>query len=431
MLKRHGQLGSQRWHAAFDSGPVLSSRSRALWHLMLVIAACASATGPAAGQTTYETRHYRIVSDLDRALTLDLAARADAMYAEYARRLVDFAPPSDTVAGRFELRLFDRRRDYLMLTGDRFSNSGGIFMPGRNILAAYLEEQGRDSLRRTLQHEAFHQFAYTNISPNLPSWLDEGLSQIFEEAIFVDGRFQLGEVPPRRVRQLRHDLDRGGLMAFRTLMSMSKEQWHLNLRDQQAAATLYNQSWAMVHFLVFAPESRDAKQFRYRGRLIDWLRRIHAGEEPNEAFTRSFSDNIEGFEKLFNAFARDLEATPQARAVEHQTVLADLLIELYNRGRTFDTLPKFREEIVRGRYRIHYTKGSIQWSTAEDPSVYFADLRGRPYKGDQLKFERNPDAPLPDLVCVPADSLPMRTRFYRSDGKVERETLVEPPPRRR
>lgn len=400
--------------------------------LVGLIAACLLlAALPAGGQTTYDTRHYRIVSDLDPALTLDLAARADAMYEEYARRLIDFAPPAESEAARFEIRLFDRRRDYLMLTGDRFSNSGGIFMPGRNILAAYLEEQGRDSLRRTLQHEAFHQFAYTNISPNLPSWLDEGLSQIFEEGIFVNGRFQLGEVAPRRVRQLQHDLREGRLSPFRTLMGMSKEQWHLNLRDQQAAATLYNQSWAMVHFLIFAPDPRDGRAFRYRPLLIDWLRRIHAGEDPNEAFTRSFSDNIEGFQERFLEFARRLDATPQARAVEHQTVLADLLIELHNRGRTFETAAKFRDEIVRGRYRIHYTKGSIQWSTAIDPSVYFADLRGRPYKADQLRFDRNRDAPLPDLVCAPDDSLPMRTRFYLTDGKVERETLVEPPARRR
>src|SRR5262245_19751392 len=87
----------------------------------------------AAGEMlTAESRHYTILSDLDRDLTVDLGRRADAMYEEYSRRLSDFAP-SDSSA-RYEIRLFEQRSDYLKLTGDRFSNTGGIFMSGRNLL---------------------------------------------------------------------------------------------------------------------------------------------------------------------------------------------------------------------------------------------------------------------------------------------------------
>ena len=60
-------------------------------------------------------------------------------------------------------------------------NTGGVFMSGRNLLASFLGDLGRDSLRRTLQHEAFHQFAHTVISPDTPVWLNEGLAQVFEE----------------------------------------------------------------------------------------------------------------------------------------------------------------------------------------------------------------------------------------------------------
>jgi len=374
---------------------------------------------------TYESRHYTIISDLDRGMTLDIGRRADAMYEEYSRRLSDFAPPAD--APRFEIRLFDRKREYLKLTGDRFTNTGGIFMSGRNILAAYIEEQGAENLRRTLQHEAFHQFAFTNISPNIPVWLNEGLAQVFEEGIFTGKGFQLGEVAPRRVRQLQYDVKEKRLTPFRTFLAMTDQQWQASLRDRALAATNYNQGWAMVHFLIF---SQKEGKFLYRENLVDWLRRIHAGEDPTEAFTRAFSDNIDGFQTRFAEFARKLESTPQARAVEHQTVLADLLIELRNRGQTFETVPQFRDEIVRGRYRIQYTKGQIQWQTADDPSIYFADLSGKPYSTNELFFETNRDGALPDLVARPMTTLPLRTRFYRLDGKIERETLVEPAKRR-
>jgi len=410
-----------------------SLRSSALFHnftaaATLGVAIGASIAAPAvsrAGPASYESKHYTITSDLDRDLTIDIGRRADAMYDEYARRLSDFTPPAG--APRFELRLFDRKRDYLKLTGDRFSNTGGIFMSGRNILAVYVEEQGIESMRRTLQHEAFHQFAYTNVSPNLPVWLNEGLAQVFEEGIFTGKGFQLGEIPPRRVRQLQYDVNEKRLTPFRTFLALTDEQWQASLRDRSLAATHYNQSWAMVHFLVFA--ERNGK-YLYRNNLVDWLRRIHNGEEASEAFKQAFSDNVEGFQSRFAEFARSLEPTPQARAVEHQTVLADLLIELRNRGKKFDTVQQFRDEVVRGRYRIQYSKGNIQWQTAEDPLVYFSDLSGKPYGPKELFFSPSRDGVLPDLIARPATTLPLATRFYRLDGKIERETLVEPARRR-
>ena len=409
-------------------------RRLAVLVVLLVLCVCAALSprvflpSALAARTTYESRHYTIVSDLDRELTLDLATRADAMYEEYARRLADFSPPGGPPQ-RFELRLFQRRSDYLALAGNRFINSGGIFLPGRNLLAAYLEEQGRDNLRRVLQHEAFHQFAHTNISPNLPNWLNEGLAQVFEEAIFVNGQFLLGEIPPRRHRQLEYDMQQKRLIPFRTLLTMSHQDWQQAMRDEELTSTIYNQSWAMVHFLIFATDPRQPKVPLYRAQLIEWLRRMHVGEEPNEAFAAAYSDNIEGFQSRFVEWARSMKPTPQACVAEHQQVLADLLRELYGK-RTFKSVAEFRQEIVARSYRIHYTHGSIKWTTADNPSIYFADLRGRAYRAEQLTFEPRPGAPLPDLVCRPDDCLPMRTRFHLIDGKVERETLVEPPARR-
>ena len=78
----------------------------------------------------------------------------------------------------------------------------GVFMPHRRLLAAFVEGVGRDGVRRTLQHEAFHQFAHETFGPNVPVWLDEGLAQVFEEAVWTGNGFVVGQVPPRRVRQL-------------------------------------------------------------------------------------------------------------------------------------------------------------------------------------------------------------------------------------
>jgi len=178
--------------------------------IKLVFSLCAlcalwliTSSARAADLDILDTQHYRIHTDLDHQLAQDLGRRMEAMYAQYSTRLSAFS-----VAGipRFEVYIFQHHADYEQLVGDRFDNTGGIFIAHRNILAAFLEGQGRDGLRRTLQHEAFHQFAYSAIGPNLPVWLNEGLAQIFEEGIWTGKNFVIGQVPPRRLRQLEYDL---------------------------------------------------------------------------------------------------------------------------------------------------------------------------------------------------------------------------------
>jgi hypothetical protein len=373
-----------------------------------------------------DSKHYRIHTDLDPRFAEELATRLDSMYEQYAHRLSEFRAGAD--GKTFEVYIFAKRADYMRLTGNRFPNTGGVFMPARNLLAAFLEGQGRDALRRTLQHEAFHQFAHTALSPDLPLWLNEGMAQYFEEGIWTGQYFAIGQVPPRRVRQLQEDMKAQRLLPFRTFMSLTHEEWGQNLtRDAERGATQYNQAWAMVHFLVHANNGREP----YRPRLIQLLKMIHGGAEPDVAFREAFSDNIEGFQQRFVEWARTLAPTPEANMLERQDVLADLLTALEERGERFDELAEFRMAVVTGGYRLHYTKGRIKWQTAADPLLYFSDLDGRPFRKDELYFERRAGAPLPDVVCRPADGIQLRTRFHEAGGNsIEHEVLVQPTARR-
>jgi hypothetical protein len=382
------------------------------------------APGVASAQMrTTETAHYIVHTDVDPELAQDLARRMDSMYDEYARRLVEFAPPQD--GKRFEVYIYRRRADYLNFTNNRYPNTGGMFMSGRNTLAAVLEGQGRDALRRTLQHEAFHQFAFTAIGPNLPIWVNEGLAQVFEEGIFNGQQFWLGQVPPRRLRQLEADMAARRLLDFPTLLAMSDDQWNEGLADKLKAATQYSQAWAMTHFLVFAPDA-DGNP-RYRSRLIDMLRAVHTnGAEGMPAFTGAFGDNIAGFQRRFVEYANQLTATPQATYIEHQDVLADMLTELRSRGHQFTTLGAFRQKVIDGGYRIEYTKGQVRWNTDRDAQVYFSDLSGRAFDSARLYLDPRPGAPIPDLVSKPVPGMTLRTRFTGDSAHVEHELLVEP-----
>ena len=135
-----------------------------------------------------------------------------------------------------------------------------------------------------------------------------------------------------------------------------------------------------------------------------------------------------GFQDRFSDWARNLKATEEATMIERQGVLGDLLYELNKRGKKFPDLYAFKRSAVSGGYRMHYAKGELQWDTDSNLGIYFADIAGRPLPPDQLKFEKNAAAPLPDIVCR-CPNYQLRTRFYQAGDKIEHEVLVEPPGR--
>jgi hypothetical protein len=381
----------------------------------LILLLCARCTA-AADLRTFSTDHYIIHTDLDADLATDLGHRMEVMWDEYSRRLADFSPPQD--GPKLEAYLFARRHDYMRLTGDRFPNTGGIFIPAQHLLAAFLETQGRDGLRRTLQHEAFHQFANAAIGGRMPIWLNEGIAQIFEEGIWTGNGFLLGQVAPKRVRQLQDDLREDRITDFRTFLSMTDEQWASNLRYKPIAQTQYNQAWAMVQFLITATDENG--QPKYRDRLIDMLGLIRAGRDGHDAFVDSFSDNYFGFQNRFYEWAHTLRPTAEAAYAEHQAVLADMIVSLDQHGRQFGDIASFHQFLDTGGYHVQ------SGSTKILPSIFFCDLAGRPLGPSQLFFAPAPGSSAPDLLCRPANDLRLRTRFLRSQsGVLDYETVVE------
>jgi hypothetical protein len=370
----------------------------------------------------YTTDHYILHTDVSPDLARDLGERLDAMYDEYARRLGAFGRDNDRA---LNVWVFQRKIDYMKFIDDRLPNTGGVFIPNKNCLAAYLETQGRDALRRTLQHEAFHQFAHRLISPELPVWINEGIAQLFEEGIYTGKRFIVEQVPPRRLRQLQDDMSNRRLTAFQDFVFMDHREWASNMRDRDRGSSQYNQAWAMVHFLVYAEDANTGTPL-YRERFFQMLTQVKNGVDPKEAFRANFGVNFAGFQERFLAYARSLTATPESNFVENAEVLSDLMVEIHNsEKRVFRSVPDFRTHLERGGYQLKYTKGQLRWTTSADVDIYFKDLRGRDLDANQCGLVSNPNAPLPDLVLRPGGNLEYRARFYiAEDGKPDREIIV-------
>ncbi len=392
-----------------------------------------------AGLRLVRSAHYLIHTDIpDAGLVADLARRMDVMYGLYADQLSEFRPPAD--APPLPVYLFARRDRYVTFTRAVGANTAGLFVAGRHpFLTSFLGGQGRDALRRALQHEAFHQFAYSTVSRHLPIWLNEGMAQVFEEGIWDGKSFLLGQVPPRRVRQLRADLDHNTAVPLAQFLTITPAVWSDVLHtDAARGETNYNQAWAVAQFLTQGPNA----DFRRRG--ADLLRRLHALDataadddggpavaalgDPAAAaaFAACFPD-VPALQAAFDAWARPLRATASALLVDRQETLGDFLIDLQQVGHQFDTVAAFRSAVVGQRLQIRYARGAVRYRSYADPMVYFADLDGVVFPPDKLCFQPSPGAPLPDLVCQPIPTFRLRTHFYAGDrGRPEHEVAIEP-----
>ena len=375
-----------------------------------------------------QATHYFVHTGIgDDPLVADLARRLDVMYDQYCLALSDFKPPAD--APPFPVYLFDLEKNDLAFTDYAGKNTSGLFVGGpRSFLTSFLDANGRDQLRRTLQHEAFHQFAYFNVSRRLPIWLNEGLAQVFEEGIWTGRDFLLGQVPPHRTRQLQSDVKRHRLVPFDKVFHVTPEQWGNTLRHNlDDGNTEYGQAWAMAHFLKFGPDRA------YHDRLAALLAKLH--EDPAadlvDATTAALGDTPQ-FQRAFEAWASRLQPTPEATLLERQDTLGDFLpnARSEDHGAT-RSMTQFRDDVVAVGGAITYTHGAVKYTTVKPATVYFSGLDGRLYDGRQLFFEPARDAPLPDIVCRPNEAFVLRTHFYKGPKGTEHETSIAPTGRSR
>jgi hypothetical protein len=367
------------------------------------------------------SKYYEIHTDLDKELMDELVQRMDVMFEQYQKAFSEFKLPADQPP--LTVFLFRRHDSYMGFTRLAGTNTGGMFVPGPlPYLTSFLEGQGRDELRKTLQHEAFHQFAYYAISKHIPTWLNEGLASDFEEGIWTGKNFVMGQIPPRRIRNLQMDVKDGGLVPFSDFLPITPEQWTQTLHSNlQKGTTYYNESWAITYYV------REVERGDNHNRYLRFLRKLHQGEEQTQAFKETLGQDVKGFQRRFEQWAIGMTPSAEATLIERDSAMGDL-IELLaaTKDQHFKDLLSFRNEVMKHGYTVNYDNKRMKWQAETNPANYFCDLGGQPYALSDLYFKPTPGAPFPDIICRATYQLQVRTHFYKSDQGVEHEVLVEP-----
>ena len=265
------------------------------------------------------TDHYVIYTTLaDEALLGATPQAIETAYAFY-RRLVPTARPLEE---RMRVYVFAQRGEWADFTrryaGERASKllqvrNGGYMERG----VTAIEYVATQTTFPILTHEGFHQFLFHCAFPNVPAWLNEGLSVLCEGQRW--GAVGLKEFDPWynpiRRNAVIEARARGQLIPLRRLVRMNAG--HVVGGQPREINTYYGQLWALMLFLQEAEQAKYAESFRrLLGVLADENVNAYAeagmlgsdarGFNAGEGLFRNFiSDDFERLEQEFESFLND------------------------------------------------------------------------------------------------------------------------------
>jgi len=385
-------------------------------------------TAPPPGGTLPGSVHYTIRSDLDLETTRLYAAHMDTMFVEYSRRLAALPQRLPHVLNVF---MFERRSDYVETLRTQFGidatgSAGMFFVTQRGAgLAFFVEDIPRSRILHVIQHEGFHQFAYSRFGTDLPIWANEGLAEFFGFAVVIGREVVIGQSSPWTLAALREAIEADATIPFIEMITMTTEGWNARVRSRQAALQ-YQQAWSMVHFLVFGDGGR------YREAFERYLRLLNTGMPSEPAFVDAFqTSNLDAFQDRWRSYVlNDARPGSFVAALERLEFLAEGMLALERAGKRPMTFDQLRDALVETKF-VHRIErhGYAAELRADNPLVFeipqddqnrqeptFAVERPRP---PRTVRDRQAEAERPMPASIRTQSLRPRNltvRWIRTDN---------------
>jgi hypothetical protein len=293
-------------------------------------------------------------------------------------------------------------------------------------LAFWTESLPVRRIHHVIQHEGFHQFAYSRFGTDLPIWVNEGLAEFFGQAVLIGRTLIIGQSNPRAIEHVKEAIELETYTPFRTMLDMDTERWNSAVRDGNASLR-YEQSWSMVHFLVYGDGGR------YQAAFEHYLRLINNGHTSYTAFVKAFGgDDVEAFERRWIEYARRAKPSAFVTAMERIEFLAEGALALNKQKMHAESLDDVRAKLREIGFTYTLDRHAIDVTlSAEDDALFEIPMdelaREQPvFVGEQLNVHRLPlrDRRLEELNPTP---LLIRTehlepRNLRIDWQRDRET---------
>ena len=160
--------------------------------------------------------------------------------------------------------------------------------PYRHHIVLRVDTSDRERDRRVL-HEYVHMLTHANI-PDLPAWLDEGLSEFWGTARVDDEAVEIGRPAAGHLRLLR---SRRAWIPLAELLAMKRAP---DARDAQRLSLFYAESWALTHYVMLGGSSIALELAP-----SSYVERLGQGASPVEAAALAFG-NLSQLEPALEAY---------------------------------------------------------------------------------------------------------------------------------
>ena len=117
----------------------------------------------------YETRYYRVYTDIAPEQAKEACIRMTKMAEEYHVRTAEFA---GDIRVKLPFYLFKSADEYYAAGG--LAKTAGVFNGSR--LMAMADPRVGKQVWHIVQHEGFHQFVHAVIGGEIPIWVNEGMA---------------------------------------------------------------------------------------------------------------------------------------------------------------------------------------------------------------------------------------------------------------
>ena len=167
--------------------------------------------------------------------------------------------------------------------------------------------RARRRLVQRLYHEAFHaylsNYVYTPADGEAPRWLNEGLAQVFETAVYEVGELRVGRPDKDRLDAVHAAIAKGTLLPTADLLRADYKQFAVaHASEQEASDRYYLASWALAFDLAFNRKLLGTKA------LDDYVHALKRGTAPLDAFRDLIDEPLADFEKEHLEYLKSLRS---------------------------------------------------------------------------------------------------------------------------